>query len=89
MLEKINAPGFETLSKADRMTLSMRKQGLAAMLEGKLEQGYRIEDRTDTQATLVDEGRRRRRWFGLSRSGENLKQRLSIDEVGRRVSRQL
>jgi hypothetical protein len=76
-------------SEADPMTLGMRKQGLADMLEGKLEQGYGIEERTDTEATLVTRGRRRRRWFGLSRRGEEFKQRISIDEGGGRASRKL
>ena len=75
--------------EAGPMPLGMRKQGLADMLEGKLEQGYTIEDRTDTEATLVTRGRRRRRWFGLSRRGEELKQRISIDEGGGRASRKL
>jgi hypothetical protein len=75
--------------KADPMSLGLRKQKLADMLEGKLDQGYEIEDRTDTEATLVDQGRRRRRWFGASRSGEKLEQRLSVDEAGVRISRQL
>jgi hypothetical protein len=67
----------------------MRKQGLADMLEGKLEQGYTIEDRTDTEATLVTRGRRQRRWFGLHRPGEELRQSISINEDGGTTRRAL
>ena len=58
-----------TPEEAGAMTVGMRKQGLADMLEGKLEQGYGIEDRTDTGATLVSRGRRRRQWFGEAAGG--------------------
>jgi hypothetical protein len=71
------------------MPLDLRKQGLADMLEGKVEQGFGIEDRTDTEATLVTKGRRHRSWFGVSRSGEEFKQRVSVDESGARATRKL
>lgn len=80
----VDAPG-----KAGPITLDRRKQGLADMLEGKLEQGYGIEDRTDTEVTLVTRGRRRRQWFGLSRSGLELRQRISINEDGETTRRKL
>jgi hypothetical protein len=76
-------------AEAGPMTLELRKQGLENMLEGKLEQGYGIEDRTDTEATLVTRGRRRRHWFGLSRRGDAFKHRITIDERGGRTSRKI
>jgi hypothetical protein len=76
-------------AEAGPMPLELRKQGLEDMLGGKLEQGYGIEDRTDTEATLVTRGRRRRRWFGLSRRGDKFKHRITIDERGGRTSRKI
>ncbi len=70
-------------------TAAERKQGLATMLEGKLDQGYTVEDRTDTEATLVTRGRRHRRWFGLSRAGEELRQSITINEDGGTTRRKL
>ena len=83
------APAVDHPAEAGPMPLELRKQGLVDMLEGKLEQGYGIEDRTDTEATLVTRGRRRRRWFGLSRRGDEFKHRISIDERGGRTSRKI
>jgi hypothetical protein len=76
-------------AEAGPMPLELRKQGLEDMLDGKLEQGYGIETRTDTEATLVTRGRRRRRWFGLSQRGDKFKHRITIDERGGRTSRKI
>ena len=70
-------------------SVAERKQGLANVLEGKAEQGYSIEDRTDTEAVLVTKGRRRRQWFGFSRPGDELRQSISINEDGAMVRRKL
>lgn len=70
-------------------TAAQRKQGLADMLEGKVEQGYTIEDRGDTEAVLMTRGRRRRSWFGLSRRGGELRQSISIGEDGGTIRRKL
>ncbi len=88
MAEPHPAP-IATEDRAGPPTLSMRKQGLADMLEGKVEQGYTIEDRTDTGATLVTRGRRQRRWFGLNRKGAELRQSISINEDGGTTRRTL
>ena len=55
-------------------------------LQGKREQGYRIESHDDTQAVLLI--RSRRRFFNLLR-GEDLRYRLSFDEHGHASSRMI
>ena len=78
-----------TRDQAGSMPLAGRKQALANVLDGKVEQGYTIEDRTDTAATLVSRGRRGRHWFGLTRNGDELRQNISIDSEGAMAMRKL
>ena len=87
MAETLLSPA--TRDHASSLTLGVRKQALADILEGKVEQGYRIEDRTHTGATLVSRSRRRRRWFGVSRSGNELRQTVSVDAEGGMAMRKM
>jgi hypothetical protein len=62
-------------------TVDARKQKLGQMLETKLEQGYRIESQTDTEAVLFTEGRRS--WFGMfGSSAGGARLIISVDEQG-------
>jgi hypothetical protein len=61
-------------------TNDARKQKLGQILESKLEQGYRIESRGDTEAVLFTQGHRS--WFGLFGSGEGARLMVSVDEQG-------
>jgi hypothetical protein len=62
-----------------------RKQLLAETLVKKLEQGFRIESQTDTDAILVTKGRRR--GFGIFGNEAETRQTTSIDEQGRTTTR--
>src|ERR1051325_831519 len=65
-----------------------RKETFAQMLKIKLEQGYCIESRGDTEAVLVTQGRRR--WFGLfAGRGGGARQMISIDDQGLSKTRKL
>jgi hypothetical protein len=65
-----------------------RKQKLAEMLTEKLEQGYRIESQTDTEAVLFTQSRRH--WFGLfAGGGDGARQVISVDEHGTATTRKL
>lgn len=65
-----------------------REQKLAQMISAKLEQGYRIESQTGTEAVLFTESRRH--WFGLfAGSGAGARQIISIDEQGTATTRKL
>ena len=68
-------------------TLDTRKQKLAQMLDVKLEQGYRVESRGDTEAVLYTQGRRS--LFGLFGTGEGARQMISVDEQGTGTTRKL
>jgi hypothetical protein len=67
------------------LSVDQRKELLAATLQKKVEQGYRIESQTDTAATVVTEGHRR--WFGMFGGGADTRQTLSIDDQGRTTTR--
>jgi hypothetical protein len=54
------------------------KHALAAILSRKLEQGYEIESRTESDAVVTIRGRRR--WFGLAPHGASTRQRISFDD---------
>src|SRR4051812_7996941 len=69
------------------VSLEQRRELLAKTLQKKVEQGYRIESQTDTEAILVTRGRRR--WFGILGSAAETRQRTSIDEHGRATTRRL
>jgi len=65
-----------------------RKQKFAQMLKSKLEQGYRIESQSDTEAVLFTRGRRS--WFGLfAGPGQGGRQMISVDEEGAAATRKL
>ena len=64
--------------------LLTRNQEIERTLKKKRAQGYRIESQNDTQAVLLDRGRRR--FFNLLR-GDDLRYRLSFDEHGHASSR--
>ena len=66
----------ETLVASIATTLDTRKQKLAQMLDVKLEQGYRVESRGDTEAVLYTQGRRS--LFGLFGTGEGARQMISV-----------
>ena len=68
------------------LSVDQRKQRLAATLEKKVEQGYQIESQTETAATVVTKGHRRR-WFGMIAGGTDTRQTLSIDDQGRITTR--
>jgi hypothetical protein len=77
----------ETLVASIATTLDTRKQKLAQMLDVKLEQGYRVESRGDTEAVLYTQGRRS--LFGLFGTGEGARQMISVDEQGAGTTRKL
>ena len=84
------APNLLSSNGAERaadlpLSVDQRKQLLAATLQKKVEQGYRIESQTDTTATVVTEGHRR--WFGMIAGGAGTRQTLSIDDQGRTTTR--
>ena len=64
--------------------LLTRNQEIERTLKKKRAQGYRIESHDDTQAVLLDRGRRR--FFNLLR-GDDFRYRLSFDEHGHASSR--
>ena len=64
--------------------LLTRNQEIERTLQKKRAQGYRIESQNDTQAVLLDRGRRR--FFNLLR-GDDVRYRLSFDEHGHASSR--
>ena len=64
--------------------LLTRNQEIERTLKKKRAQGYRIESQNDTQAVLLDRGRRR--FFNLLR-GDDVRYRLSFDEHGHASSR--
>ena len=65
-----------------------RKQKFAQMLKSKLEQGYRIESQSDTEAVLFTRGRRS--WFGLfAGPGQGGRQMISVDEECAAATRKL
>jgi hypothetical protein len=74
----------ETHSLPERPS-GLRQREFAKMLAAKIEQGYEVESRGDTEAVLVTRGRRRR--FRPSLAGK--RQRISIDETGRLRTRGL
>jgi hypothetical protein len=67
------------------LSLEERKQRLSANLDKKVEQGYTIESRTDTTATVVTKGHRR--WFGMVAGGADTRQTISMDDLGRTTTR--
>jgi hypothetical protein len=79
--------GTATAANA-QVSLEQRKQKLADTLLKKIEQGYKVESQTDTDAILVTKGRPRR-WFGLVEGGPDTRQTISIDEQGSSSSRSL
>jgi hypothetical protein len=64
--------------------LLSRNEERERTLQGKREQGYRIESHDDTQAVLLIRGRRR--FLNLFR-GNDLRYRLTFDELGHASSR--
>lgn len=66
--------------------LQSRKQELERTLQGKRAQGYRIESHNDSEAVLSVRGRRR--FFSLRR-GDEVRYRLSFDELGHSSSRRI
>ena len=64
--------------------LLTRNEEIERTLKKKRAQGYRIESQNDTQAVLLDRGRRR--FFNLLR-GDDVRYRLSFDEHGHASSR--
>jgi hypothetical protein len=77
------------ISVADApISLEQRKEQLIETLRVKLEQGYKIESQTDTEAVLVSQGRHSK-WFGLVGGGVDARQTISIDEQGRAITRSL
>ena len=64
--------------------LLTRNEEIERTLQKKRAQGYRIESQNDTQAVLLDRGRRR--FFNLLR-GDDVRYRLSFDEHGHASSR--
>jgi hypothetical protein len=69
----------------DAIASELRKKTFAGLLAAKVEQGYEIESQGDTEAVIVTRGRRRR--FREPIAGK--RQRISIDERGRKLSRGL
>jgi hypothetical protein len=67
--------------------LDVRKRKLEQLLEAKLEQGYRIESRGDTEVVLFTQGRRS--WFGLFGGGQGARMMISVDEQGAAKTRKL
>ena len=63
-----------------------RKQEVERTLEGKREQGYRVESQSDTQAVVLM--RSRRRFLNLFR-GHDVRYLLSFDEQGAASSRRI
>jgi hypothetical protein len=63
-----------------------RDQELERTLKEKRAQGYRVESHNDTEAVLSMKGRRR--FFNLLR-GDEVRYRLSFDEVGHATSRSI
>jgi hypothetical protein len=61
-----------------------RNQELERTLQGKREQGYRVESHNDTEAVLLMKGRRR--FFNLV-PGVDTRYRLTFDEHGHASSR--
>ena len=64
-----------------------RQRQLAVILAAKLEQGYKIESHSDTEAVVVIRGPKR--WFGLLPHGPSTRQRISFDDQGRLQTRGL
>ena len=64
--------------------LLTRNQELEQTLQAKRAQGYRIESHDETEAVLLIRGRRR--FLNLLR-GDELRYRLSFDELGHASSR--
>jgi hypothetical protein len=57
-----------------------KRHRLARIVAEKVEQGYRIESHSDSEAVVVTRGRRR--WLGLGGHEPGTRHRLSIDEQG-------
>jgi hypothetical protein len=66
--------------------LLTRNQELERALQDKRAQGYRIETHDDSHAVLLIRGRRR--FFNLLR-GDDLRYRLTFDELGHATSRMI
>jgi hypothetical protein len=66
--------------------LLSRSQELERTLQGKRDQGYRIESHDDAHAVLLMRGRGR--FFNLIR-GADVRYRLSFDEQGHASSRKI
>jgi hypothetical protein len=79
-LHVLDPSGEMPLVDSAQLSTSERKLRLAKILLAKAEQGYRIESQTETEATLVTQGRRR--WFGMVGSDPETRQITSIDEQG-------
>jgi hypothetical protein len=62
-----------------------RKEKFSDLLATKVEQGYEVETRGDTQAVIATPGRRRR--FRAQPAGK--RQLISIDELGQTTTRGL
>jgi hypothetical protein len=87
--QPLNARAEASVVESPQLSMTERKRRLAEILVAKTEQGYRIESQTDTDATLMMKGRRRRRWFGMGGSNTETRQITSIDEQGRARTRGL
>jgi hypothetical protein len=74
------APVVERSVVESPLTTSERKQLLADVLTSKVEQGYRIESQTDTEAILVMQSQRR--WFGMLGGKTEIRQIASVDQQG-------
>src|SRR5215211_8850330 len=65
-----------------------RKEKFGQILKVKLEQGYRIESQSETEAVVFTRGRRS--WFGLfAGPGEGGRQMISVDAEGAATTRKL
>ncbi len=84
-LQLLNTSAEAHVVESPQLSTSERKARLAEVLVAKIEQGYRIESQTDTEATLTTKGQRR--WFGMAGGGTETREITSIDEQGRTRTR--
>jgi hypothetical protein len=77
--QSLPEPGLDATLANGTTDLPDRGRVLEQVLAQKLEQGYQVESRGETDAIIVGKGRAR--WFGLSHEAGS-RQRVSVDDQG-------
>jgi hypothetical protein len=77
--QSLPEPGLDATPANGTTDLADRGRVLEQVLAQKLEQGYQVESRGETDAIIVGKGRSR--WFGLSNEAGS-RQRVSVDDQG-------